>query len=129
VLQGPWCFRARRQDAHKSNLDKQGTWVEREHRNKKPLEYRPQLRQCIHLDPNDTNNPDQAIVTDGTYMLGTVTNAMSKEGPLVNVHNDEGKVMCTEKRLAILHSVYCHTKQVAPEIMQELHANQILVQH
>ena len=28
----------------------------------------------------------------------------------------------TEKRLAILHSAYYHAKQVAPEIMLELHA-------
>ncbi len=27
-----------------------------------------------------------------------------------------------EKRLAILHLAYCHTKQVAPDILQELHA-------
>ena len=114
----------RRQDAHKSNLDKQGTWVERERRTKKPLACRPQLRQYIHIDPNDTINPDQDIVTDGMYTLGPVTNVMSKGGPLVNFYNDEGKVMgtITEKRLAILHSAYYHTKQVAPEIMQELHA-------
>ncbi len=114
----------RRQDAHKANLDKQGTWVERERRFKKPLAYRPQLRQYIHIDPNNTINPDQDIVTDGTYTLGPVTNAMSKENRLVNVYNDEGKVMgtITEKRLAILHSAYCHTKRVAPKIMQELHA-------
>jgi len=87
-------------------LDKQGTWVERERRTKKPLAYRPQLRHYIHINPNDTINPDQDIITNGTYTLGQVTNAMSKEGPLVNIYNDEGKVMgtITEKRLAILHS-------------------------
>ncbi|DBA89313.1 TPA: hypothetical protein ACH3X2_004783 [Trebouxia sp. C0005] len=49
---------------------------------------------------------------------------MSKEDPLVNVYNDEGKVMgtITEKRLAILHSAYCHTIRLTPEVMQELHA-------
>ena len=58
------------------------------------------------------------------YTLGPVTNSVSKEGPLVNIYNDEGKVMSTitQNRLAILHSAYCHTKQVAPEILQELHA-------
>ena len=28
----------------------------------------------------------------------------------------------TENRLPTLHSAYCHTKQVAPEVLQELHA-------
>ena len=62
----------RRQDAHKSNLDKQGTWVERERRTEYPLAYKPQLRRYIHLDPNNTIaiNPDQDIFADGTYMLG-----------------------------------------------------------
>ena len=42
----------------------------------------------------------------------------------MNIYNDEGKVMgtITRNHLAILHSTYCHTRQVAPEILQELHA-------
>ena len=63
----------RKQDAHKSNLDKQGTRVKRERKTNKPLAYRPHLRQYIHIDPSDTLNPDQDIVTNGTYILGPVT--------------------------------------------------------
>ena len=42
---------------------------------------------------------------------------------MYSFYNDEGKVRgrFTEKRLAI-HSAFCYTKQVAPQIMQELHA-------
>ena len=52
---------------------------------------------------------------------------MSEEGTLVNIYNDEGKVVGTNKEdhVTILHSAYCHTKQVGPqvfEILQELHA-------
>ena len=114
----------RRQDAHKSNLEKQGTWVERERRTQIPLAYKTIRRRYIHIDPNDTINPDQDIITDGTYTLGPVTNTMTKEGSLVNVYDDVGKVISTitEKRLAILHSGYCHTKQLTPELMHELHA-------
>ena len=114
----------RRQDAHTSNLDKQGTWVKREGRTEKPLAYKPQLRQYIHINPDNTINPDQDTVANGTSTLGPVTNSVSKEGPLVNIYNDEGKVMgtITQNRVAILHSAYCHTRQAAPEILRELHA-------
>ena len=81
----------RRQDAHKSNLEKQGTWVNRERRTKKPLAYKPQLRQYIHINPNNTINPDQDIVANRTYTLGPVSNSVSKEGRLVNIYNDEEK--------------------------------------
>ena len=104
----------KRQDAHKANLDKQATWVNREHRTEKPVAYKSQLRQYIHAN---TINPDQDIVANGTYTLGPVTNSVPKEGPLVNIYNTEGKVMgtITHNRLAISHSAYCHTRQVAPE--------------
>ncbi|DBA95161.1 TPA: hypothetical protein ACH3X1_015714 [Trebouxia sp. C0004] len=97
---------------------------EQKGRTGKPLAYKPQLRQYIHIDPNNTINPDQDIVANGTYTLGPVTNSASKEGPLVNSYNDEGKFMgtITQNRLAILHSAYCHTKQTAPETLRELHA-------
>ena len=82
------------------------------------------FRQYIHINPTDTINPDQDIVTDGACTLGPVTDRTTAEGPLVNVYNDEGKVVgtITEKRLAILHSAYCHTKETAPELLQELQA-------
>ena len=98
--------------------------MKREHRTEKPLAYKPQLRQYIHINPDNIINPDQDIVANGTYTLGPVTNSVSKGGPLMSIYNDEGKVMgtITHNRLAILHSAYCHTRQVAPEILQELHA-------
>ena len=108
----------RRQDAHKSNLERQGTWVQREHRTRHPLAYRPQLRQYIHIDPNDTINPDQDIVTQGEHSLGLVDNLVTQEGHLVNVYDDAGKVVgtITEQRLAILHTAYCHTQHATPEL-------------
>ena len=62
------------------------------------------------------------MVANGTYMLDLVTSSMSEEGPLVNIYNDEGKVMGTntEDHLIMLHSVYCHTKQVGPQIFEIL---------
>ena len=113
-----------RQDAHKTNIEKQGSWVRRECRTKRPLSYQPQLRKYIHINAADTINPDQDIVTDGAYTLGLADAEMTDEGSLVNVYNDEGKVVSTitEKRLKTLYTAFSHTQAAAPEIIQGLQA-------
>ena len=68
------------------------------------MSYQPQLREYIHINAANTINPDQDVVTDGAYSLGLADVEMTDEGSLVNVYNDEGKVVSTitEKRLKTL---------------------------
>ena len=111
-----------RQDAHKTNIEKQGSWVMRECSIKRPLSYQPQLRKYMHINTADT------ILTRTLSRIGLTDAEMTDEGSLVNVYNDEGKVVSTitEKRLKTLYTTCSHTQAAAaaPEITQGLQATQ-----
>ena len=50
------------QDDHKSNIERQGHWIPASERIKRPLWHSPGIRKCIHINPENTINPDQDIV-------------------------------------------------------------------
>ena len=58
-----------RQDEHKSNADKQGYCIPPNRKVEPLLWSAPQLKNHIHINPNDTINPEQDIVPTGTYTM------------------------------------------------------------
>ena len=118
---------SRRQDTGRTNLDRQGQWVPEEFRPERTLWYRPGLRKHIHIDPDNTINPDHDIVPTGQYTIGLKSCQGTTTPPgaqLVNVYNDEGKIVgtMTAKRLGILKAAFHHMQNKEPEVLSELGA-------
>ncbi|KAL3132222.1 hypothetical protein ABBQ32_008811 [Trebouxia sp. C0010 RCD-2024] len=61
---------SRRQDTGRTNLDRQGQWVPEAFRPDRTLWYKPGLRKHIHIDPDNTINPDHDMVPTGQYTIG-----------------------------------------------------------
>ena len=115
---------SQRQDTGKTNLDRQGQWVPDEVKPERTLWCKPKLKQLIHINPEDTVNPDQDIVPTGRYTTGLTVNSSIAPpvGPLMNVYNDEGKVVGTTERLNILSSAFNNMLHSEPEVMKTLGA-------
>ena len=117
---------SRRQDTGKTNLDRQGQWVSDELRPERRLWCKPGLKRLIHIDPEDTVNPDQDIVPTGRYTTGLTAHACITPpvGPLVNIYSDDGKVVgtITTERLNILYTAFNNMLNNEPVLMSTLGA-------
>ena len=84
-----------RQDTAKTNLDRQGEWVADGLRPERTLWCKQGLKRFIHIDPEDTISANQDIVPTGSYTTGLTARSYVTPpvGPLVNVYNDDVKVV------------------------------------
>ena len=87
---------------------------------------KPGLKQLIQIDPEDTVNPDQDIVSTRQYTTGMTNNShvAPPVGPLVSVYSDDGKVVgtITSERLNILSAASINMLNTEPEMMSTMGA-------
>ena len=82
---------SRQQHTGKTNLDRQGQLVSDELKPERTLWCQPGLKRLIHIDPEDTGNPDQDIVSTGRYTTGMTSQSQVAPpvSPLVKVYSDD----------------------------------------
>ena len=97
----------RRKDGHLPNAKQQGYWPDKAERTINPLHLEPNLRDFIHIDPNNSINPDKDIEPSGVFQLRTAAHTY-----LVNIYGPDGKFQGTmlHERIKVLYTAYIHAQ-------------------